>query len=150
MLRELRPTSLTAYYIILVSPSHKICMANLMLYFFVYVLWYKFLSNIQFSGVKNLLVKTHVSQRFVNFGKKTMITKEDLYKLGYEIKTSRMHNNSTDYRFSVDDVRPYLLNLSKDGTVVVDFPINKPQKPFSTNKLSDFIEWHNNYKSPKD
>ena len=47
------------------SPSHKICQAKLMLYFLVYVLWYRLLLNIQFSDVRILPVKTHVSHRSV-------------------------------------------------------------------------------------
>lgn len=72
-----------------------------------------------------------------------MITKEQLYGLGYEVKTNVI-GGSTDFRISGSESSPYLVNL-KDGSIRIIFGINV------TNKLIEFVdfeyfkEWHRNF-----
>jgi len=74
-----------------------------------------------------------------------MITKQDLYQLGYEVKTEleMAKRKSTDFRIANIESSPYLVNLSEEGCVSVNFPLNAKKK-FSTCALTEFIEWHNN------
>ncbi len=76
-----------------------------------------------------------------------MITKQDLYKLGYEVKTEleMSKRKSTDFRVADVESSPYLVNLSEEGCVRVDFPLNaKNKSTFSTCDLEKFVEWQNN------
>jgi hypothetical protein len=76
-----------------------------------------------------------------------MITEEDLKKLGYKTKTKIQPKDhpSTDFHYGNDGERPYLVNLSQDGTINIIFPVNaKNVKPFSTADFDKFNEWHGN------
>lgn len=83
-----------------------------------------------------------------------MITKQDLIKLGYSKKQDRNLGRaiSEDFRFGEPGERDYLVNLSDDGVVNVEFGIKKGQgsvrrKPNITNitSIDEFIDWHNAY-----
>jgi len=76
-----------------------------------------------------------------------MITRNDLYKLGYEVKTelNMGGKNSTDFRLANVDSSPYLVNLSQQGCIRVDFPLAANKEAFSTCDLEEFTTWHNAY-----
>lgn len=83
-----------------------------------------------------------------------MITKQDLIKLGYNKKQDRNlgRSISEDFRFGDAGEREYLVNLTDDGILSVDFGIKKGQgsskrKPNLANitNLDAFIAWHNAY-----
>lgn len=74
-----------------------------------------------------------------------MITQQDLYELGYEVKTHLKtgKRKSIDFRVANVDSSPYLVNLSEEGCINVVFPINEEKNQFSTSNLVEFIQWHN-------
>lgn len=72
-----------------------------------------------------------------------MITKEQLYGLGYEVKTNVI-DGSTDFRISGSESSPYLVNL-KDGSIRIIFGINVTNKSIEFVDFEHFKEWHRNF-----
>lgn len=73
-----------------------------------------------------------------------MITREELYKLGYDIKTKdvNLKKGSDDYRISGEKGSSYLVNLT-DGKAEIVFPHKSKRKSLSFDDFEDFENWHN-------
>lgn len=72
-----------------------------------------------------------------------MISHEDLYRLGYDIKTRdvNLKKGSNDYRISGEKDSKYLINLT-DGVANIIFPNNSKKSQISFDNLEDFEKWH--------
>lgn len=72
-----------------------------------------------------------------------MITENQLFKLGYEVKTGLI-DGSIDFRISDSESSPYLVNL-QDGSVRIDFGNNVNTKSIEFDDFENFKKWHQHY-----
>jgi len=72
-----------------------------------------------------------------------MITKEQLYELGFEVK-SNLLDGSTDFRISGSESSTYLVNLN-DGSIRIIFDNNSSNKIVEFVDFKYFKEWHQNF-----